>query len=108
MSVERGLNSTDVEVIKGARATAKGKVTTNIKFLKNALANGKFLLEEIEHFVQRANEKLAACHDTFQELHERYCYFRAKEKDPAAEAEAEEREDSYSHQVKTDISVLKS
>ena len=37
MSVEKGLNSTEVEVIKDARATAKGKVTKNIKSLKKAL-----------------------------------------------------------------------
>ena len=107
MLVEKGLKSTDVEVIQEARAKAKGKVITTIKYLKNALANGNFLLDEIEKFVQAAYEKLDSRHNTFQELHERDCYFRAKEKDPTAEAEAKEKEDSFSNQGSTDISAVR-
>ena len=107
MLVEKGLKSTDVEVIQEARAKAKGKVITTIKYLKNALANGNFLLDEIEKFVQAAYEKLDSRHNTFQELHERFCLFRTKEKDPIAEAEAKEREDSYSKQVSTEFFAMK-
>ena len=110
MSVERGLNSTNVDEIKEARATAKGKVTKNITFLKNALvcdANGKFLLDEIdEQLVRGTYEKLDTCHDTFQMLHTRFCFFRIEEKDPTTEAEAKEREKTYSEQVSTDLSSV--
>ena len=108
MSVEKGLNSTVLEVIKDARATAKGKVTKNIKSLKKALvrdATGKFLLDKIdEQLVQGTYEKLDACHDTFHELHERFSNFRVEEKEPTAEAAALLREASYSEQVSTDYS----
>ena len=51
MSVEEGLKSTDVEIIKSARGSAKGKVSKNVKALGNVLIRdgGTFLLDEIDH-----------------------------------------------------------
>ena len=42
-----------------------------------------------------------ACHDTFQELNESYCFFRKEETDPDEEKKSYEKEDSYSNQVTT-------
>ena len=109
MSVEEGLKSTNVAVIKEARGVAKGKVTKTINSLKSALPsdNGKFLFELIdEKIVKEIYEKLDSCHDTFTELHERYCYNRVAEKDLAEELKTEEREAQYSEKVATDVSSI--
>ena len=51
MSVEEGLKSTDVEVVKQARGVAKSKVTKSIKTLKLLLVcdpSGTFPIDEID------------------------------------------------------------
>ena len=50
MSVEEGLKSTNVEVVKQARGVGKSKVTKSIKTLKLLLICdpfGRFLIDEI-------------------------------------------------------------
>ena len=49
MSVEEGLKSTDVEIIKAARGAAKGKVSKYVKALDQALFRDEevFRLDEI-------------------------------------------------------------
>ena len=110
MSVEEGFKSIDVEVIKEARGVAKGKVSKNIKSLKSALISetNKFLFDEIdEGMVQAIYEKLDTCHDTFQDLHERFCFFRTEKDDTVQENAAKEKEDSYSNQVSTEFCSIR-
>ena len=111
MSVEKGLQSTDVAEIKAARAVAKGKVTKNIKSLNSDLVsdtNGQFQLEEIDdQIVEGIFEKLDNDHDTFLELHELYCYYREDSKDPSFDVNAKELEDFYYKEVSTEISSMK-
>ena len=108
MSVEEGLKSTEVEVIKEARGVAKGKVTKNIKSLKNSLVsdiNGKFLFEEInEKIVKDIYENLDTCHDIFTVLHEKFCFHRVADKDPSEEGKSKEKEDLYSDTVSKEVS----
>ena len=100
MSVEEGLESADAGVIKEARGVAKGKVTKNIKSLKIALISdkdGKFLLDQMDmSIVQGVYDKLDSCHDTFQDLHERYCIYRAEETETEEERRATVAEETYS------------
>ena len=73
--MEEGLSSTDVDVIKAARGTAKGKVTRNANTLESILTRDgdQFLLEDIdEERAEKVYENLNASHEEFQELHERY------------------------------------
>ena len=110
MSVEEGFKSIDVEVIKEARGGAKGKVSKNIKSLKSALISetNKFLFDEIdEGMVQAIYEKLDTCHNTFQDLHERFCFFRTEKDDTVQENAAKEKEDSYSNQVSTEFCSIR-
>ena len=75
MSVEEGLKSTDVEIIKSARGSAKGKVSKNVKALENVLLRDgeTFLLEEIDHErAEKVYDSLNTSSEEFQELHERY------------------------------------
>ena len=80
MSVEEGLNSTDVDVLAQARGIAKGKVTKTIKTLKLLLIqddNKAFLIDEInEAEVDESHSKLKKNFDDFLEIHERYCVYR--------------------------------
>ena len=46
---------------------------------------------------QEIYDKLKTCHDTFQDLHERFCFFMAEEKKPDEENTAKEKEDSNSN-----------
>ena len=111
MSVEKGLQSTDVAEIKAARAVAKGKVTKNISSLNSDLVSdtaGQFLLEDIdEQIVKGVFEKLDSCYDIFLELHELYCYHREDSKDLSFDAKAKEIEDSYFKEVSTEFSSMK-
>ena len=102
MSVEEGLSSEDSEVIRKAWGTAKGKVTNKINYLQNLLLkdDGKFLFGQIDRKdVQDQYSKLEEYHDTFQNLHERYCQFREANKDEAEEKKLLLKEDSYAEQV---------
>ena len=68
MSVQEGLQSTDVSVIKMARSVAKGKVTKNLKELKSALVfeGGTFVHDDIdEEDVKKYHNSLRIAHDEF-------------------------------------------
>ena len=81
MSVEEGLKSTDVEVVKQARGVAKSKVTKSIKTLKLLLIcdpSGIFPIDEIDaEKVEENYSKLEKNFDDFLELHERYLVFKS-------------------------------
>ena len=76
MSIEEGLVSTDVAVIKQARQVAKGKVTRNINSLDFALVQDteeNFIFNEInEKRVEDIYATLLSSYETFQELHDRH------------------------------------
>ena len=79
MSVEEGLKSTDVEIIKSARGSAKGKVSKNVKALENVLLRDgeTFLLEEIDHErAEKVYDSLNTSNEEFQELHDRYHHYK--------------------------------
>ena len=102
MSVEEGLSSEDSEVIKKARGAAKGKVTNKINFLQNLLLkdDGKFLFDQIDRKdVQDQYSMLEECHETFQDLHQRFYLFRKVLEDGGEEKKLLDKEDSYSKQV---------
>ena len=114
MLVKEELKSADVEAIKEThlrRAMAKGKVKNYSRSLRDDLisdTNGKFLFDEIdEGMVQETYEKLKTWHHTFQDLHEKFGFFRKEEKDPDEENTAKEKEDSYSNQVTTEFSSIR-
>ena len=81
MSVEEGLKSTDVEVVKQARGVAKSRVTKFIKTLKLLLicnSTGIFLIDEIDaEKVEENYSKLEKNFDDFLELHERCLVFQS-------------------------------
>ena len=105
--LEEGLNSADAGVIQEARGVAKGKVTKNIKALKGVLIkdeDGKFLLDQMDmSIVQGFYNKLETYQDTFQDLHERYCIYRAEETETEEEGWATVAEETYSQQVLAQI-----
>ena len=75
MSVEEGLKSTDVEIIKSARGSAKGKVSKYVKALDNVLLRDgeTFLLEEIDHErAEKVYDSLNTSNEEFQELYDKY------------------------------------
>ena len=76
MSVEEGLLSADLSVIKKARTVSKGRFTKNINSLNITLSQDedeRFVFDNIDHdMVSLANSHLHSSYDTFQELHERY------------------------------------
>ena len=75
MSVEEGLKSTDVEIIKSARGSAKGKVSKYVKALENVLLRdgGTFLLEEIDHDrAKKVYNSLNTSNEEFLELYNKY------------------------------------
>ena len=76
MSIEEGLVSTDVAVIKQARQVAKGKVTRNINSLEFALVQDteeNFIFNKInEKRVEEIYATLLSSYETFQELHDRH------------------------------------
>ena len=91
MSIEEGLESTDVVKIKQVRQTAKGQVTKNCKKLQAYLLKeeNKFLLDEIEYDeVQEQYQKLNKSHSDFEDLHTRYLDYRKVETDPTADKAA--------------------
>ena len=49
--------------------------------------------------VQGFYKKLETCQDTFQDLHERYCIYRAEETETEEERRATVAEETYSQQV---------
>ena len=78
MSVEEGLKSTDVEIIKSARGSAKGKVSKNVKALGNVLIRDgeTYLLDDIDHDrAEKIYDSLNASNEEFQELYDKYHCF---------------------------------
>ena len=107
MSVQEGLQSTDVSVIKMARSVAKGKVTKNLKELKSALVyeGGTFVHDDIEEAdVKKYHNSLRIAHDEFQELHERYISFA--DLDPTIETLVRESEEKYSSDVRLSVTEV--
>ena len=84
--------SEDIEVIKGARSTAKGKVTKKINYLKKILRcdkDGKFITAELdEDSVQETMAELRASYECFQDLDDRVLTFMEKQ-DKAADISLE-------------------
>ena len=76
MSMDEGLQSTDVSVIKNARKVAKGKVTKGVNSLNLSLAQNtdeSFVFNDIDDAtVGEAHANLLSNYDLFQELHIRY------------------------------------
>ena len=111
MSVEEGLKSADAGVIKEARGVAKGKVTKNIKSLKSSLISdkdGKFLFDQMDmSIVQVFYDKLETSQDTFQDLHERFCIYRAEETETEEERRATVAGETYSQQVLAQICEIR-
>ena len=81
MSVEEGLKSTDVEIIKSARGSAKGKVSKNVKALGNVLIRDgeTYLLDDIDHDrAEKIYDSLNTSNEEFQELYDRYHRYAEK------------------------------
>ena len=110
MSVEEGLKSTDVEIIKAARGAAKGKVSKYVKALDKALfRDGEvFRLDEIdESRVETVYDNLNTSNDEFQELYDRYHQYASINASTAALIK--EFEEKYLSEVDTavlDVSKL--
>ena len=102
MSMEAGLQSSEVSVIKNARAVAKGKVTKYSNSLDITLVqNGdeSFIFDEIDaEKVGEAHANLLSSYDTFQELHERYI--------DHASLETDENEKKYAKNVAEAFSAI--
>ena len=104
MSVEEGLKSTDVEIVKSARGSAKGKVSKYVKALGNVLLrDGKtFLLEEIDQDrAEKVYDSLNTSYEEFQELHDRYHRYAEESLDEEVETKyLSEVDKAYSGAVK--------
>ena len=82
--MEEGLQSSEVSVIKNARAVAKGKVTKYSNSLDITLVQhgDDFIFDEIDaDKVGEAHANLLSSYDKFQELHERYVDHASLESD---------------------------
>ena len=103
MSMEDGLQSTEVTVIKNARAVAKGKVTKCVNSLGISLVQNSdesFKYDEIDNEeVGEAYANLLSSYDSFQELHERYL--------DHASLESDENEENYAKKVADVFSAMK-
>ena len=107
MSVEEGLKSTDVEIIKAARGAAKGKVSKYVKALDKALFRDEevFRLDEIDE--SRVETVYDNLNDEFQELYDRYHQYASINASTAALIK--EFEEKYLSEVDTavlDVSML--
>ena len=104
MSIEEGLESTDVVKINAAREEAKDQVSKYIQSLQSNLVvkDGKYLFDEInENLVQELHQKLDKSHDNFLDLHYRYLFYRYGEEDPYY---FDEKEQPYSDDVRDQFS----
>ena len=103
MSVEEGLRSEDVELVKKARGVARGTVTNFINRLPRLLIKntaGNLQCEKIiKTEVFALSGKLDKSHDTFQELHERYSQFRDRGQTSTLEEELQKADDDYGQEV---------
>jgi hypothetical protein len=103
MSVEEGLRSEDVDVIKKARGVARGTVTNFINRLPKLLIKnsaGNLQCERISNTeVIALSVKLDKSHDTFQELHERFSQFRERGKESTEEEDLQKADDVYGQEV---------
>ena len=110
MSIEAGLSSTEVAVIKEARKQAKTKVTKISKSLNFALVqetDGSFIYSDIDKN-EVANEyaALVSSYDTFQVLHERFVQYCSPEDDARMLAFTTEQE-TYETEVATSLLTIK-
>ena len=109
MSVEEGLKSTDVTVIKQARAAAKGKVTRSINSLDLALVqdtSGKFIFSEInEKRLEVIYETILSSYETFQEIHDRHFEYACPQDDEQM-AKFIEDESEYAKNVAKAVSTV--
>ena len=112
MSMEEGLQSTEVSVIKNARAVAKGKVTKCVNSLGISLVQNSdesFKYDEIDNEeVGEAYANLLSSYDTFQELHERYLDRASLESDGNEENYAKIVADAFSATKRKYIKFKKS
>ena len=103
MSVEEGLRSEDVDVIKKARGLARGTLTNFINRLPKLLIKnsaGNLQCERISNTeVIALSVKLDKSHDTFQELHERFSQFRERGKESTEEEDLQKADDVYGQEV---------
>ena len=103
--------SEDLVVIKGARSTAKGKVTRNINYLKNILRcdkDGNFITADIDgDSVKEAMTELKSSYECFQDLNERVMTFREKLDDALAEADAIGKENLYESGVSEEYAAAR-
>ena len=107
MSIDEGLASSDAAKIRAARGIAKGLVTKNINNVKIKLVvdDEKYLLNEIDDdMVKEAYRKLDIAHNQFQDLHERYLFYRENETNPEDEEKTLEKEESYAQDVSKEFS----
>ena len=99
MSLEEGIKSTDVGIIKAARGKAKGLVTRHVKNLRDSLVEeeGKFLFDVIDdNKIQEHYRNLEEALVKFQDLHDRYIfYYTEKETDPEKKKAFHEEQDVY-------------
>ena len=102
MSMDEGLQSSEVSVIKNARAVAKGKVTKYVNSLDITLVQNddeSFIYDEIDSDkVGDAHANLLSSYDKFQELHERYI--------DHASLESDENEKKYAKNVAEAFSAI--
>ena len=108
MSIEEGLISTDVEVLKLSRGIAKGKVTKAVKALRLSLASnaeGVFLFDEINAAKVEENfSKLEKSYDDFSEIHERLSACRASGGDDEQDKSTKDEDDAYSNEISKEYS----
>ena len=108
MSMEEGLQSSEVSVIKNARAVAKGKVTKSVNSLVQN-SDESFKFDEIDNEeVGEAYANLLSSYDTFQELHERYLDRASLESDGNEENYAKIVADAFSATKRKYIKFKKS
>ena len=100
MSMDEGLQSTDVSVIKNARKVAKGKVTKGVNSLDMSLVQNtdeSFIFNDIDDAtVGEAHAHLLSNYDLFQELHERYVDYASLEGDKNEKQYAKNVADAFS------------
>ena len=105
MSIEEALVSTDPEVIKIGRKTAKGKVTSKVNYLKNLLDDENLIdRDEINKRLLDIENNL----EIFQQLQESYIENRSQIADEQAEAKLIQQEDKYQNEVIQKVISIKS
>ena len=107
MSIQEGLLSSDPEVIKLGRRTAKGKVSSKVNYLKNLLESESEDLidgDEMRQKLQDIEDNL----ELFQQLHEHFLENRITLKDKTAEVNFIQEQDNYQDEVIKKVCAIKS